>query len=213
MKIRIALVEDHKELREGFEEFIGLQDEFICVDSSSSVEESLEKDWKADVLLLDIGLPGISGTDAITLFKEKYPALQIIMITVYTDEKNIFNAILKGADGYILKDTPPNLILRAIKDGYEGGIPLTPLIAKKALSFFKESVNLPSKDYELSQREIEVLKLLVEGLSNNQIAEKLFISVITVRNHITHIYQKLHVHSKSQAVTKAVKEGLTIISN
>jgi len=136
--------------------------------------------------------------------------MKIIMLTVYTDDSRIFNAILKGADGYILKETPPPLILQAIKDGYEGGVPLTPSIAKKALSFFKESVNLPTQDYNLSIREIEVLKLLTEGLSNNEIAEKLFISLTTVRNHVCHIYQKLHVHSKSQAVTKAVRERITL---
>lgn len=213
MNIKVAVVEDHKQLRDGLVEFIGLSDEIVCVDASSSVEESLEKDFAADVLLLDIGLPGISGVDAISLFKKKYPSIKIIMVTVYTDDSNIFNAILNGADGYILKETPPPLILQAIKDGFEGGVPLTPLIAKKALDFFKNSVRLPSEDYNLSERETEILKLLVEGLSNNEISDRLFISVITVRNHIGHIYQKLHVHSKSQAVSKAVKEGLTITSH
>jgi DNA-binding NarL/FixJ family response regulator len=200
-------------LREGLQLFLNSSSEVECVDASSSVSESLEKNYDAEVMLLDVGLPDISGIDAIPMFKEKNPKMKIIMLTVYTDESRIFNAILKGADGYILKETPPTMIVQAIKDGYNGGIPLTPVIARKTLDFFRESVSLPSGDYNLSTREIEILKLLIEGLSNEGISERLFISSITVRNHITHIYQKLHVHSKSQAVTKAVKEGLTLTSN
>lgn len=208
MKIKIAIVEDHHELREGLEHLINNSEKFICVKSTSSAEQMLSEKFDCDVILLDIGLPGISGIDAVSILKEHLHNAKVIMFTVYEDDKNLFKAIQNGADGYLLKNTPPSLILRSIEDVYNGGSSLSPEIAKIAIDYFKKNVQIDDIDFALSKREKEILKLIVDGKDNDEIADKLFISKITVRNHIMHIYEKLHVHTKAQAVAKAIKFNL-----
>lgn len=207
MTYRTAIIEDHTEFRNGICLMLKTTEGFECTGSFGSVEEALEKLNDCDIILLDINLPGISGLHGIEKLKHKIPECKIIILTVYDDAQNVFRAILEGADGYILKKTPPQRLLQAIEEVMEGGAPMTPVIARQALNLFKKYVPKSSSHDLLSARESEILKYLVEGLSNDEISSKLFISIQTVRNHIRHIYEKLHVHSKSQAVAKALKEG------
>jgi len=132
----------------------------------------------------------------------------VIMLTIFDDDENIMESILAGADGYLLKKTSPVQVLESLRESMDGGSPMTPSIAKKVLTLFKQKIPKKNDHFDLTQREVEILNFLVEGMDNKAIAEKLFISVQTVRNHIRHIYEKLQVHSKSQAVVKAIREGL-----
>jgi len=207
--IKVSIIEDHHDLRQGLVYLISASDGFECVDTFASAEEGIDGlSGKEDVLLLDINLPNLSGIEAIPLIKERFPELKIIMLTVFDDDDSVVNAILAGADGYLLKKTAPPLLLTSLKDCLEGGSPMTPSIAKKMLNIFKKHVPSKNDAFQLTQRETEILNLLVDGLDNPAIADKLFISVQTVRNHIRHIYEKLQVHTKSQAVVKAIREGL-----
>lgn len=207
--IKASIIEDHHSFRQGLAYLISASEGFECVDTFVSAEDGIEGlSGKEDVLLLDINLPNLSGIEAIPLIKAKLPDLKIIMLTIFDDDDNVMKAILAGADGYLLKKTSPPLILSSLKDCLEGGSPMTPSIAKNVLSLFKKHIPQKNEDFLLTQREQEILHLLVEGLENQSIAEKLFISVQTVRNHIRHIYDKLQVHTKSQAVVKAIRKGL-----
>jgi len=207
--IKVSVIEDHKDYREGLSFLLNASEGFECAGAFPTAGEGIEGITEnEDVVLLDINLPDMKGIDAIPLIKKKFPNIKIIMLTIFDDDDNIMEAILAGADGYLLKKTTPIRILSSLKDCYGGGSPMTPSIAKKVLNLFKSKVSKKSNDFSLSQREIEVLNCLVEGMDNKAVAEKLFISVQTVRNHIRHIYEKLQVHSKSQAVVKALREGL-----
>ncbi|MBI3193148.1 MAG: response regulator transcription factor [Ignavibacteriae bacterium] len=206
--IRVAIVEDHDDFREGLSQIISFTEGFKCVGTYSSVEQALPRMPDTDVVLMDIGLPGKSGIEALAPLKKKYPDTQVIMLTVFEDDKHIFEAITKGANGYLLKKTPPSKLLHAIEEAYSGGMPMTPFIARNAIEMFKKYVPQESSSPPLTSRETEVLRLLVEGLNYTMVAEKLFISLDTVRNHFRHIYEKLQVHSKSEAVAKALKERL-----
>jgi DNA-binding NarL/FixJ family response regulator len=208
MNIRVAIIEDHAGFRDSVTYMLEATEGFTCTGSFGSVEEAIKKMKEPDVLLCDIHLPGMSGTDAVPLIKMKYPDTKIVMVTVFEDDANVFNAIVAGADGYVLKKTSPVRLLQAIEDAASGGSPMSPSIARQALNLFKERVPHSKGVSVLSDRESEVLSCLVKGLSNDEVAEKLFISRTTVRNHIRHIYEKLHVHSKSQAVVKAMQDGL-----
>ncbi len=207
MSIKVTIIEDHKEYRESIFYILNSTDGFECVGQFESVESALKQMVQTDVVLLDIHLEGISGIDGITKIKDICPSCKIVMLTVFEDDTNIFRALLEGADGYILKKTPPTRLLQAIEDAASGGAPMTPSIAKITLDLFKDHLKPKKQPKILTPREEEILKLVVDGLSSNDIAEKLFISLQTVRNHIRHIYEKLHVHSKSQVVAKAIKEG------
>jgi len=208
MSIKVAIVEDHQAFRESISYILQCTEGFSCVGKYGSMEEALEHLPKADVILLDVNLPGMSGIEGIKKIKKEYPDTKIIMLTVCEDSKTVFHAILSGADGYLLKKSTPIRILQAIEDAAMGGAPMTPITAKQTLDFFKDHFKLGKEDNGLTEREINVLSLIVDGLSNEEISAKLFISLQTVRNHIRHIYEKLHVHSKSQAVVKAIKEGI-----
>lgn len=208
MSIRVAIIEDHDDFREGLSHVLQSTEGFRCAGSFSSLEEALRKFPIADVVLMDIGLPGKSGIDGARLVREKFPKTQIVMLTVFEDDKNIFEAVRSGANGYILKKTPPAKILEAIEQAASGGMPMTPIVARQVVEMFRRQIPSTSEGVTLTDREKEVLALLVEGMNYGMIGEKLFISLDTVRNHIRHIYEKLHVHSKSQAVARAIKEGL-----
>lgn len=206
--IRVTIIEDHDDFREGLVHVLNFTEGFTCVGSFASVEEAVRKFPATDVLLLDIHLPGRSGTESIKDLKRIAPAASIIMVTVFDDDENVFKAIMNGADGYILKKTPPVQVLNAIQDAAAGGTPMTPYIARRVIELFKHFAPEGKEDHSLTPREVEILHQLVLGLDNQEIADKLFISRETVRNHIKHVYEKLHVHSKSQAVAKAIKQGL-----
>lgn len=207
--IKVTIIEDHPDFREGLAHLLNATDGFNCIDVFGKAEDgiSLISD-ETNVILLDIGLPGITGIEAVPLLKTKLPQVKIIMLTVFDDDDNILKAIIAGADGYLLKKTSPTKILYALEEAVSDGSPMTASIAKKVITLFKKYIPIQTEDFSLSHRELEVLQLIVDGLDNNEIADKLFISIQTVRNHIRHIYEKLHVHSKSQAVVKALKEGL-----
>ena len=208
MAIRVAIVEDNDDFREGLFHILQGTEGFRCAGQFESVEEAMKKLPSVDVVLMDIGLPGKSGIEGARFVKQKYPDTQVIMLTVFDDDKNIFDAIVAGANGYILKKTPPARLLLAIKEAAAGGMPMTPMVARQVVEMFKHYIPPEKEDLSLTPREHEILALLVDGLNYGTVAEKLFISLDTVRNHIRHIYEKLHVHSKSQAVAKALKRSI-----
>ncbi|MCD6544250.1 MAG: response regulator transcription factor [Flavobacteriaceae bacterium] len=207
--IHISIIEDHPNFRKGLESLLDASEGFACVNTFYSAEDALDNlSGNEEVILLDINLPQISGIEAIPKIKLLFPEVKIIMLTILDDDHTIMEAILAGADGYLLKKSSPIQILNSIKECDGGGSPMTASIAKKVLTIFKKYVPIQNNDFSLTKREKEILHLLVEGIDNYNIAEKLFISIQTVRNHIRHIYEKLQVHSKSQAVVKAIREGL-----
>jgi len=209
LMIKVSIIEDHYDFRIGLEKLLDVAYGFECIDAYRSVENALGNlKGEADILLLDINLPKMSGVEALPLLKEKFPTLKIIMLTMLDDDDTILQAIVSGANGYLLKKTKPEKILNSLKECMQGGSPMTGSIASKVLTLFKRYIPQKNNDYALTKREIEILNLLVEGYDNHTIANQLFISFDTVRNHIRHIYQKLHVHSKSQAVVKALRESL-----
>jgi DNA-binding NarL/FixJ family response regulator len=208
MNIKVAIFEDNRNLREGLFQLIEGSDGFHCVGAFANCDRLLNdiKQSMPDVILMDIEMPGISGIEAIKILKENFPEIKILMETIFEDTEKIFDSICNGAEGYILKNTAPVNILSAIKEIYEGGAPMTPSVASKVLKMFKK--NSPAYLKEtiiLTEREKEILKSLVEGMSYKMIASTCFISIDTVNGHIKNIYKKLQVHSKSEAVVKAIR--------
>ena len=208
MAISIGIVEDHTEFRQSLVYLISSFTDYTVSWSYPSVEEALADYTETDVMLLDINLPGVSGLEAINLFKQKSRTQKIVMLTINEDEYHIFEAIKNGADGYILKKSSPSKILESIQQVYEGGAALTPMVAKQVMAFLKPQLANPGTSSNLTVREKEILVLVAQGMTNEIIAGALFISVQTVRNHIKNIYEKLHVHSRAQVVVKAYKDKL-----
>ena len=206
--LRVIIFEDNRNLREGLFQLINGTPGFECAGAFANCTD-LVKDiiqTNPDVILMDIEMPGISGIEAVKIAKEKFPEVKILMETIFDDNDKIFNSICNGAEGYILKNTPPVQILSSIREIYEGGAPMTPSIASKVLKMFKSNpVEYDSEEFNLTDREKEILKCLVEGMSYKLVADKCFISIDTVSGHIKNIYKKLQVHSKSEAVAKAIK--------
>lgn len=210
--IKVVVVEDNNTIREGLKVLIDGTHGYSCVGSFPRCEpmlKNLEK-LNPDVLLMDIGLPGMNGIEGIKQSKLILPDLTILVLTVYEENDLIFDALVAGACGYLVKKTPPIKLLEAIQEAYEGGAPMSSHIARKVIDFFKEKKQgSPSNSpYLLTSREKEILSGLVEGNSFKTIADSLFISIETVRFHFRNIYKKLHVHSQSEAVAKAIKEGI-----
>ncbi|MEO6692611.1 MAG: response regulator transcription factor, partial [Saprospiraceae bacterium] len=203
MIIKVAIFEDNHSLRVGLFQLINGSQGFQCVGAFEDCSELLKniKDTNPDVVLMDIELPGINGIEAVKILKEKYPDLKILMQTIFEDSDKIFQSILAGASGYILKNTSPARFLDFIKETYEGGAPMSPSVATKVL---KMVVHKPTtskeNNFNLSVRELEILSCLVNGMSYKLIADACFISIDTVRGHIRNIYNKLHVNSASGAV-------------
>lgn len=210
--INVVIVEDSSTIREGLKLLIEGTDGYSCVAAFSNCEDLLEnvKDLNIDVILMDIDLPGISGIEGIKKIKEINSDILILILTVYDENEMIFEALCAGAAGYLVKKTPPAKLLEAIKDAYEGGAPMTSNIARKVVDFFQKTKPMQKEieDFALTKREKEVLSGLVEGSSYKAIADKLNISTETVRFHFRNIYKKLHVHSQSEAIVKAIKEGI-----
>lgn len=207
--ISTILIEDNNATREGLTNLLGNAPGFECLDSFSSCEDAFKEiDAKLpDVVLMDIGLKGMSGIEGVKHLKEIYPSLTVLILTVFEEEDKIFEAIKAGADGYILKKSPPRLILKAVKDAYFGGSPISPSIAKKVLNEFSRQSRQTNK-FDLTNSEIEILGHLVDGSSYETIAQELGRSIHTVRSHVRNIYSKLYVHSKTEAVVKALKNGI-----
>jgi DNA-binding NarL/FixJ family response regulator len=207
--ITVAIIEDEKEVRQGLSYILDHTDGFRCLGAFRTYHDALDNLTVApEVLLSDIGLPGLSGVDGVRVFKERFPGTSIIMLTVYQDDDKIFQSLRNGASGYILKKDPPSRILEAIKEVRTGGAPMSSEIAMKVLMAFRTIPPRKSDDSGLTKREEDILEELVKGNSYKSTADHLNISIHTVRFHIRSIYEKLHVHSKSQAVAKALKDRL-----
>jgi len=208
MNISIGIVEDHSEFRQSLVYLISSFSDYTLAWAYPSSEEALENFISPDVVLLDINLPGLSGIESIRLFKDLKPTLKIIMLTILEDEYHILESIKHGADGYILKKSSPHKILEAIQNVYDGGAALTPIVAKQVMAFLNPVRTAKGEPSKLTPREKEMLTLITQGMTNEMIAVKLFISVQTVRNHLKSIYDKLQVHSRAQVVAKAFNEKL-----
>jgi DNA-binding NarL/FixJ family response regulator len=204
MTIKVAIVEDHKATRQAFERIINLSPDCRCVCACSTAEEGLQviPGHQPEVVLMDIQLPKMSGVDCAGKMKELLPAAQIIMVTVYEDPDTIFRALRAGACGYLLKRATSDNILGAIREVQRGGVPMSVEIARKVIAYFQGQSAATKEIEDLSNREREVLELLAQGFSNKAIAERLGVSLEAVLWHLKHIYQKLHVHSRTQAVLK-----------
>ena len=206
--IKVAIFEDNRSLREGLAAMIGGTTGFHCVGAFPNCNNLLKNISQShpDVVLMDIEMPGINGIEAVGMIKEEYPDMKVLMETIFDDDEKIFSSICAGAEGYILKHTSPAEIMEAIKEIYEGGSPMTPSIANRVLKMVKQRPETGSKEsFDLTDREREILMCLVKGMSYKMVADACFISIETVNVHIKNIYRKLQVHSKSEAVAKAIK--------
>jgi DNA-binding NarL/FixJ family response regulator len=208
---RVAIVEDIREIREGLGRLIGSTPGYRCTGIYGSMEEALEKipHNVPHIVLADIGLPGIDGISGIRILKERHPELLILMLTVYDDNERIFDALCAGACGYLLKKTPPVKLVEALKEAVDGGSPMSPEVARRVITLFREIKPPREADYELTPHETRLLRMLVEGHSYKTAGAALGVSLNTIKFHLRHIYDKLQVHTKSEAVAKALRHGLT----
>lgn len=206
--IEIGIVEDNIKIRNLIQKFLDMQEKMSCKIAVDSVEEMLEhlKDNESpDVLLMDIQLPGMSGIEGISIIKKKYPDIEIIMLTIYHDSHKIFNSLVAGASGYLLKHTSLPEIKESIENLVEGGAPMSPQIARKVIEHFKKPEPQKNPDSDLTSREQDIVNGLVDGLSYKLIADRFDISIDTVRAHIRNIYKKLHVNSKAEVIAKSLR--------
>jgi DNA-binding NarL/FixJ family response regulator len=208
--IKVAIIEDRREIREGLAMLIGMTEGYICTGAYRSMEEALDKIARdlPDVVLSDIGLPGMDGIEGIRILKERHPKLLILMLSVYDDDDRIFDALCAGACGYLLKKTPPARLIESLKESVMGGAPMSPEVARRVITLFRDFRPPARVDYELTPHETRLLKLLVEGHNYKTAALELNVSVNTISFHMKHIYEKLQVHSKSEAVAKALQHRL-----
>ena len=208
--ISVALIEDEHAIRKGLSVLINGTPGYRCVGAFGSVEEALGslRGEAPNVLLLDINLPGMSGAEGARFLNAKYPSTQILMLTVYDEEDKIFESICNGASGYLLKRTPPAELLEAIRELHEGGAPMSPEVARKVVQLFQQSPPPRKVAHNLTPHEISFLRMLAEGYSYQAAADHFHVSINTVRDYIRSIYEKLHVHSKTEAVRKAITNGI-----
>jgi DNA-binding NarL/FixJ family response regulator len=208
--IKVAIVEDQRDIREGLATLIKFTGGYHCTGSFRSMEEALEKIRLElpDIMLMDIGLPGMSGIEGIRLLKESHPEMLLLMLTVYDDDEMIFDALCAGACGYLLKKTPPARLIESLTEAMNGGAPMSPEVARRVIKLFREIRPPDRADYKLTPHELRLLKLLVEGHNYKTAATSLGVSVTTVAFHMRNIYEKLQVHSKSEAVSKALRNRL-----
>lgn len=208
--IRIIIVEDNKTIRDGLSLLINATDGLKCVAKYKDCESMLQevKQDKPDLILMDIGLPGMTGIEGIIKVKEIFPDILVLVLSVYEDNDNIFDALCAGACGYLIKKTPPARLIEAIQEAHDGGSPMSAHIARKVVGYFQNNVKKPNdNDINLSDREKEILASLSQGNSYKMIADSVCISIDTVRYHIRNIYKKMHVHSQSEAVATALRKG------
>jgi DNA-binding NarL/FixJ family response regulator len=208
--IRVVLIEDMRDVREGLTALINGTTGFHCVGSFPSMESALSQiaDKMPGVILTDIGLPGMSGIEGISILRERYPEVPILALTVYDNDEQIFAALCAGGTGYLLKNTPPARLLESIREVVGGGAPMSPEVARRVIRLFREFHPPESSSYRLTPQETELLKLLVEGHYVKTAARVMDVSTNTVAFHLKNIYRKLQVHSKTEAVAKALRERL-----
>jgi DNA-binding NarL/FixJ family response regulator len=208
--IRVAIIEDQRRTREGLRWLIERSAGFECIADWDSMEAALAAPCLSQlhVILLDLGLPGISGIQGIGPLRERYPDAPIVVLTVYTDNERVFDALCAGAAGYLLKDTPPAKLIEALRDAVDGGSPMSSEIARRVVDLFRRFRPPEKANYNLTPHELRLLKLLVEGYSYKSAAGELGVTVHTIGFHVQNIYGKLRVHTKSEAVARALRENL-----
>jgi len=206
----VAIVEDRREIREGLAALINGTDGFKCTGAYRSMEEALDRIGNPlpDVTLLDIGLPGMSGIAGLRVLKERHPGMLVLILSVYDDDERIFDAMCAGASGYLLKKTPPSKLLESLKEAVQGGAPMSPEVARRVIALFKEIRPPERADYNLTPHETRLLRLFVKGHNYKTAAQELGVTVHTISFHLRRIYEKLQVHSKSEAVAKALEDRL-----
>jgi DNA-binding NarL/FixJ family response regulator len=208
--IKVVIVEDVRDVRDGLTALINGTHGFRCAGSYRTMEEALAR-LKADgpdVILTDIGLPGMSGIEGISILRERHPALPVIALTVHDNDDKVFDALCAGASGYLLKNTPPARLLDSIREVLQGGAPMSPEVARRVVRLFREFRPPEHATSNLTPQENQLLKLLVEGHHKKTAATEMGVTVNTVSFHLKNIYQKLQVHSKTEAVAKALRERL-----
>jgi DNA-binding NarL/FixJ family response regulator len=204
------LVEDNQIFRETISHLLNTTEGFRCEKTFATVEAALSAladDPEPDVVLMDIGLPGMSGIEGVKHVRSISPSAQVIILTIHEENENVFEAICAGASGYLLKSSPPEKIIEGIHEVVQGGAPINAQIARKVLDMFS-SLSSPKGEYGVTKREKDILRLLIDGLSKKQIADQIFLSYHTIDTHLKNIYTKLHVHTRSGAVAKVLKERL-----
>ena len=208
--IRVAIIEDQRDIRECLTFLVNGTEGYLCTGSYRTMEEALEKigHQLPDVVLSDIGLPGMDGIEGIKILKERHPTLLVLMLTVYDDDERIFDAMCAGASGYLLKKTPPARLIESLREAVQGGAPMSPEVARRVIALFREIRPPERADYELTPHETRLLKLFVEGHNYKTAAAELGVSVNTVNFHVRSIYEKLQVHTRSEAVAKALLNRL-----
>jgi len=208
--IAVMIVEDQPRLRDGLAMLIDTTPGYRTAGAFASMEAALERaaDDPPDVALVDIGLPRMSGTEGLPLLRRRFPSMQVLILTVQDSDDAVFDAICAGASGYLLKDTPPARLIGAIRELHDGGAPMSPGIARRVLATFRRPATTAAAAQALSPRERDVLRLLADGHSYKTAAAALAVSLDTVRTHVRRIYEKLHVHSKTEAVTKAIRHRI-----
>jgi DNA-binding NarL/FixJ family response regulator len=207
--IRVAIIEDDRRIREGLAALINGSDGYRCTGEFPSMEEALARPWNPvpEVALIDIGLPGMSGIKGLPLLREKYPRMAPLMLTVYEDDERIFQALCAGACGYLLKKTPPARLLECLREALHGA-PMSPEVARRVLRLFRDVRPPEPAEHDLTAHELKLLKLLVEGHNYQSAAAELKVAFSTINFHMQNIYGKLQVHSKSEAVAKALRQRL-----
>lgn len=209
-KIRVWLVEDNRTFRQALARVMARATDMECTGSFTSSEDAIEAIQKGappDVILLDMNLPGMSGLDALTVFKTHAPQAAVVILTMFDDQEKIFQSVSAGASGYLLKTATPDSILESIRDVHTGGAPMNPKVARAVMDMFAKMAG-PRQDNNLTDRERDVLKLMTEGLATKQIADRLELSYHTIDTHLRNIYAKLHVHNRSEAVARALRDRM-----
>jgi DNA-binding NarL/FixJ family response regulator len=208
--IRVTIIEDRREIREGLAMLIGGTPGYQCIGAYRSMEEALDRIHQPlpDVVLLDIGLAGMSGIDGLRILKERHPNMLFLILSVYDDDERIFDAMCAGASGYLLKKTPPLKLLGSLREAVEGGAPMSPEVARRVIALFREIRPPERADYQLTPHETRLLKLFVKGHNYKTAAGELGVTVHTISFHLRSIYEKIQVHSKSEAVAKALQNRL-----
>lgn len=212
MPVNVLIYDDNADRRESLSMLLQSYPQYIVCNSFSDCSNVVKEvaSYQPDIVLMDIQMPNVDGLQGVKLIKENFPDVKVIMQTVFEDDDKVFQAILNGASGYILKRTSSDKVIEAINDAMEGGSPMTPSIAAKVLNYFRQKSLSFVPDYQLTDKEKIVLNYLVDGLSYKMIADRCDISYHTVNAHIKKIYEKLHVHSVSEAVSKALSEKIVL---